>query len=264
AKAGERNGGPGEEGEDRGAETVFTQRVADVVFERREAEDRTGRLDLMELHANGIGQRHRVALRADEEPRRWHGGADAGVDGGRRRRIDAILARIADDAANHRAGHHRVLRHSAEVAAEGRDLTQIAVGKAAVDKHGGRATVVLIAILSLKQRNAERLEVAGGDDVGDGDDLMALVPFAFGETQLNLRLAGHAGELPSPGACALDAGDGADGIEVMVDALGEALHVDGFAPAGADLEGEDVGGIEAGRDAAERLEGAEGGSGADE
>ena len=40
AEAGERDGCPGEEGEDGGAEAVFGERVAEMIFERGDAEDR--------------------------------------------------------------------------------------------------------------------------------------------------------------------------------------------------------------------------------
>jgi hypothetical protein len=149
AEAGERDSGAGEEGEDGGAETVFGERVADVFFERRDGEDGTRGLDLVEPGADGLGERHGVAMGSHEEPRRGCRGAKAGIDGGRGRVVEAVFPRVRSDAADDRGRHHYVLDNGAQMAADGRDLTQIAVGKAAVDEHADLDREVVFHIVGI-------------------------------------------------------------------------------------------------------------------
>src|ERR1700748_3242393 len=68
AEASERDCGPGEEGEEGGAQTILGKRVADVIGEGRDAEDGARWLGLVKLDAEGLGQRHGRAVSADEEP----------------------------------------------------------------------------------------------------------------------------------------------------------------------------------------------------
>src|SRR5207245_3003966 len=84
-----------------------------------------------------------------------------------------------------------------------------------------------------------------------------------GDLEFGVVVVGESGE-GCGGRSGFDARNGAEGFEGAVDALGEGLHVRGLAPVAADAEGEDVAGVEAGRDAAELLEAAKEEPGADE
>jgi hypothetical protein len=172
------------------------------------------------------------------------GRAEAPVDGGRGGGVEALLASVADNAANFCNGHEEALLRGADVAADGHASGEIAADEAAIDEYCGRA-VAFAATLAEHDGDCGGREVSGGDEAGGGEDLLVRVLFALAHDELDLLLAGYAGEVGG-GGCGFDAGQSAECVERGVDALREALHIGGLAPASADLQGEDVGWVEAG------------------
>jgi hypothetical protein len=81
-----------------------------------------------------------------------------------------------------------------------------------------------VAPLAEHDGNGGCLEVFRGDEGSAGEDFVARGPFAFGHDELDLLLAGNAGE-SSGGSGGFNTGNGAECIERGVNA-----RVDGFRP----------------------------------